>query len=211
VKRINVSLDTLDPDKFHAITRWGDLDKVLEGIDAAQARRAEDQDQRGGAEGRQRGRDRPDALGARPRHGPDADRDHAAGRDRRRPDRPVSAAVARARAARTSASRWTDILTAPAGRRAMCEVKETGGRLGFITPMTHNFCEELQPRAADLHRHALYVPRPGGCRRSARAAAGLGGRRACSHAAIDEAIARKPKGHDFVIDRRPGGPPSRAT
>src|SRR5580700_7902841 len=37
VKRINVSLDTLDPDKFRAITRWGDLDKVLAGIDAAQA------------------------------------------------------------------------------------------------------------------------------------------------------------------------------
>jgi len=37
VKRINVSLDTLDPDKFRAITRWGELDKVLAGIDAAQA------------------------------------------------------------------------------------------------------------------------------------------------------------------------------
>src|SRR5215469_8881071 len=37
VKRINVSLDTLDPDKFREITRWGDLDKVLAGIDAAQA------------------------------------------------------------------------------------------------------------------------------------------------------------------------------
>src|SRR5690242_16910013 len=37
VKRINVSLDTLDPDKFRAITRWGELDKVIAGIDAAQA------------------------------------------------------------------------------------------------------------------------------------------------------------------------------
>ncbi len=37
VKRVNVSLDTLDPDKFRAITRWGELDKVLAGIDAAQA------------------------------------------------------------------------------------------------------------------------------------------------------------------------------
>src|SRR5262252_9354866 len=37
VKRINVSLDTLDPDKFRAITRWGEIDKVLSGIDAAQA------------------------------------------------------------------------------------------------------------------------------------------------------------------------------
>src|ERR1700745_2795891 len=37
VRRVNVSLDTLDPAKFRAITRWGDLDKVLAGIDAAQA------------------------------------------------------------------------------------------------------------------------------------------------------------------------------
>src|SRR4028119_135491 len=37
VKRINVSLDTLDPDKFRRITRWGELDKVIAGIDAAQA------------------------------------------------------------------------------------------------------------------------------------------------------------------------------
>src|SRR5436309_1094352 len=37
VKRINVSLDTLDPDKFRAITRWGDLGNVLTGIDAALA------------------------------------------------------------------------------------------------------------------------------------------------------------------------------
>src|SRR5690242_21314123 len=37
VERINVSLDTLDPDKFRAITRWGDLDKVIAGVDAAQA------------------------------------------------------------------------------------------------------------------------------------------------------------------------------
>ena len=37
VRRINVSLDTLDKDKFRAVTRWGDLDKVMAGIDAAQA------------------------------------------------------------------------------------------------------------------------------------------------------------------------------
>src|SRR5262245_14904414 len=37
VKRINISLDTLDPDKFRAVTRWGELDKVLAGVDAAQA------------------------------------------------------------------------------------------------------------------------------------------------------------------------------
>ena len=40
VRRINVSIDTLDPDKFRELTRWGDLDQVMRGIDAAQAGRA---------------------------------------------------------------------------------------------------------------------------------------------------------------------------
>ncbi len=86
-------------------------------------------------------RSRPDALGAWPRLRPDADRDHADGRDRRRPHRPVSAAVARARAPERAASRSKTSPTAPAARPAMSSVRETGGRLGFITPMTHNFCE----------------------------------------------------------------------
>ena len=84
-------------------------------------------------------------------------------------------------------------------------VKETGGRLGFITPMTHNFCESCnrvrltctgtlsmclgQEDAADL-------------RAPLRASEG----NALLNAAIDEAIGRKPKGHDFVIDRRHNRP-----
>ena len=67
------------------------------------------------------------------------------------------------------------------------------------------FLRKLQPRAADLHRHALHVPRPGRCRRPARAASRLGRQRAVSRA-IDEAIFRKPKGHDFIIDRRHNQP-----
>ena len=59
----------------------------------------------------------------------------------RRPHRPVSAAVAGAGAAARAAGRWRTSPTGPAARRAMCEVAETGGRLGFITPLTHNFCE----------------------------------------------------------------------
>ena len=70
VKRVNVSLDTLDPEKFRAITRWGELDKVLAGIDAAQDAGLPRQDQRRRAQGRQRGRDPGhDRMGAWPRHG----------------------------------------------------------------------------------------------------------------------------------------------
>ena len=91
------------------------------------------------------------------------------------------------------------------------QVQETGGRLGFITPLTHNFCESCnrvrltctgtlymclgQEDAADLRAPLA--------RRAADDAA--------LSAAIDEAIARKPKGHDFVIDRRRSNPPSPAT
>ena len=81
------------------------------------------------------------------------------------------------------------------------KVAETGGRLGFITPLTHNFCESCnrvrltctgtlfmclgQEDAADL-------------RTPLRASEGNG----LLDAAIIEAISRKPKGHDFIIDRR---------
>ena len=121
MKRVNVSIDTLDPDKFRRITRWGDLAKVLAGIDAAQAAGLKvkinavalkdvNEDEI----------ESPHRMGPWARHGPDADRGHAAGRDRRAPHRPVPAAVDGARAARWRATRWTISPTAPAARRAMC-------------------------------------------------------------------------------------------
>ncbi len=107
VRRVNVSMDTLDPDKFRQLTRWGDLDQVMRGLDAAQRRRARHQDQRGGAARRQRRRvRRADPLEPWPRHGPDPDRGHADGRDRRRgAARPVPAAVAGAHQHRAASSR----------------------------------------------------------------------------------------------------------
>ncbi len=83
VRRINVSLDTLDPAKFRAITRWGDLDKVLGGIEAARAAGLAVK-----------------IMGARQGHGADADRGHADGRHRRRAHRPICPLVAAARAPR---------------------------------------------------------------------------------------------------------------
>ena len=99
VERINVSLDTLDPDKFRAITRWGDLEQGAGRHRRRAGRRPQGQDQRGRAQGRQRGRARrPGGLGARPRHGHHHHRGDAARRHRRGPARPISAAVDRARA-----------------------------------------------------------------------------------------------------------------
>ena len=99
VERINVSLDTLDAEKFRAITRWGDLGKVLGGIDAAQAAglkvkinavalKGVNEDEIGSLA----------RMGARPRHGSHDHRGDAARRYRRRPPRSVSAAVDGARA-----------------------------------------------------------------------------------------------------------------
>ena len=100
VKRINVSIDTLDPDKFRRITRWGELAKSCRGS-TPRRRRPQGQDQHRGAERRERGRDRnASRMGAWARHGPDAHRGHAARRDRRAAHRPVSAALHGARTAR---------------------------------------------------------------------------------------------------------------
>ena len=106
------------------------------------------------------------------------------------------------------AERYTleDIDYRTGGPARYVRVKETGGRLGFITPLTHNFCESCNRVRAHLHRHALSCASarrtPPTCARRCAP------RRAtsCSHAAIDEAIARKPKGHDFIIDRRHNRP-----
>ena len=89
-------------------------------------------------------------------------------------------------------------------------VAETGGRLGFITPMTHNFCESCN-RVRLTCTGTLYM-----CLGQEDAADLRGPLRASEaddllHAAIDNAIARKPKGHDFVIDRRHSAPPCPAT
>ena len=98
VRRINVSLDTLDPAKFKQITRWGDIAKTLEGIDAAQAAGLKVKINAVALKDfNDRGNSRPDALGAWARHGPDTHRNHAARRNLRGPHRPISAAQPDAR------------------------------------------------------------------------------------------------------------------
>jgi cyclic pyranopterin phosphate synthase len=201
VKRINVSLDTLDPDKFHRITRWGDLGKVMTGLDAAQAAGLkvkintvalkgvnEDETERlmEWAHGRGMGITLIEVM-------PLGDIEAS------RLDQFLPLSVVRARLS----GRYTldDLDERSGGPARYVRVKETGGTLGFITPMTHNFCESCnrvrvtctgqlfmclgQEDAADL-RTPLRVSE--GNERLERT--------------IVEAIGRKPKGHDFIIDRR---------
>ena len=103
---------------------------------------------------------------------------------------------------RSLAERWTldDLAERTGGPARYVGVKETGGKLGFITPLTHNFCESCN-RVRLTCTGTLYM-----CLGQEDAADLRAPLRARSsdellYAAIDEAIGRKPKGHDFVIDR----------
>ena len=201
VGRINVSLDTLRPDRFKAITRWGELGQVVAGIDAAE--RAGLKVKLNAVAMKGVNEDEFDDL-IRFAHGrgfdltlietmPLGDIDG----DRTQQFLPLS--IVRARLM----EHWTleDIAYRSGGPARYVKVKETGGRLGFITPMTHNFCESCN-RVRLTCTGTLYM-----CLGQEDAADLRTPLRASSddgllNGAIDEAISRKPKGHDFVIDRR---------
>jgi len=205
VRRINVSLDTLDPTKFTAITRWGNLDQVLDGLAAAK---------RAGLAVKI------NTVALKGINDDELDSMLAwcgeCGFDltfievmpmgeigAQRIDQYLPLSMVRAKLA----ERWTlnesDYHTG--GPARYVEVAETGQKLGFITPLTHNFCESCnrvrltctgtlymclgQEDAADL-RTALRASDDDGV---------------LEHA-IREAITRKPKGHDFIIDRRRNQP-----
>jgi cyclic pyranopterin phosphate synthase len=206
VRRINVSIDTLDPTKFAEITRWGRLEQVMEGLAAADAAglkvkintvalRGVNEDELS------------DIVGWCGTRGYDVTFIEVMplgeiGGDARL-DQYLPLSMVRAALKRRYTLDETDYSTGGPARYAVC--RETGGRVGFITPLTHNFCESCnrvrltctgtlymclgQEDAADL-RTPLRDSDDDGLLMDA----------------IDEAIGRKPKGHDFIIDRRRHGP-----
>ena len=202
MRRINVSLDTLDPERFARLTRWGRLDQVLAGIFAARdaglhvkinavALRHENEDEFD------------TMLEWCGRNGFDLCLIETMPMGEIGPDRsdqylPLSLVRARLR------QRWTldetDYRTG--GPARYVTVRETGHRLGFITPLTHNFCEDCN-RVRLTVTGTLYM-----CLGQDDAADLRGPLRRGDdlQVAIAEAISRKPKGHDFVIDRRTHGP-----
>jgi cyclic pyranopterin phosphate synthase len=202
VRRINVSLDTLDPERFAAITRWGRLDQVLAGVEAARqaglgikinvvALKGVNDEEfvRLASWCGERGYDIT-FIEVMPMG------EIGAGE---RLDQYLPLSIVRAKLREAFTLEDIDYRTGGPARYARC--RETGGRIGFITPLTHNFCESCnrvrltctgtlfmclgQEDAADL-RTPLRASMDDGA----------------LNAAIDEAISRKPKGHDFVIDRR---------
>ena len=201
VKRINISLDTRDAVKFREITRWGDLTKVLDGIDAADAaglkikintvalkdvNSDEIADLMQWAHGR--GFDFT-LIETMPLGDIDGDR----------MDQYLPLSLVRARLARDFTLEESDYRTG--GPARYVRVAETGGRLGFITPLTHNFCESCN-RVRLTCTGTLYMCLGLNDAADLRAPLRASDDDALLHRAIDEAIARKPKGHDFVIDRR---------
>ena len=207
VRRINVSLDTLDADKFAAITRWGKFDKVMDGLAAAKraglaikinmvALKGINEDEIDGML-RWCGDEGYDLtlIETMPMGEIDGDRN----------DQYLPLSVVRGRLAET----WSlsDIDYKTGGPARYMAVAETGGRLGFITPLTHNFCESCN-RVRLTCTGTLYM-----CLGQDDAADLRAPLRAseCDDAlvaAIHEAIGRKPKGHDFIIDRRSGTRPA---
>jgi cyclic pyranopterin phosphate synthase len=201
VRRINISLDTLKPDRFKAITRWGNFDQVMAGIDAADAAGLEIKINAVALKGVNE--DEIEDL-LRFAHGRGFDltliETMPMGEiDGDRTDQYLPLSVVRARL--LDKFTLTDIPYRTGGPARYVEVKETGGRLGLITPMTHNFCESCN-RVRLTCTGTLYMclgqEDAADLRAPMRASADD---RALSDA-IDAAISRKPKGHDFVIDRR---------
>ena len=201
VRRINVSLDTLDAAKFKAITRWGELSQVTEGLAAADkaglhvkinavALKGVNEDEIGElirfAHGR--GYDLT-LIETMPLGDIDGDRT----------EQFLPLSLVRARLLDTFT--LTDIPYKTGGPARYVEVKETGGRLGFITPMTHNFCESCN-RVRLTCTGTLFMCLGQEDAADLRAPLRASVDDAALMAAIDEAISRKPKGHDFVIDRR---------
>jgi cyclic pyranopterin phosphate synthase len=205
VKRVNVSLDTLSADRFREITRWGALDKVLGGIDTAQAAGLKVKINAVALKGFNEDEFVPMIRWA---HGRGMDITFIEVMplgeiDGDRIDQYLP--LSQMRANLMGEFTLEESRHATGGPARYFDVRETGGRIGFITPLTHNFCESCnrvrltctgtlfmclgQEDAMDLRKPL----------RASESDDAL-------MQAIDRAIARKPKGHDFIIDRTTRGP-----
>ena len=205
VRRINVSLDTRDADKFAAITRWGRLDQVMAGIMAAKAAGLAVKINMV-------------ALKGVNEHEVDSMLDWCGGNgfdlclietmplgeiDGDRLDQYLPLSLVRQRLA----ANWTltDTPYKTGGPARYMDVAETGTRIGFITPLTHNFCESCN-RVRLTCTGTLFMCLGQEDAADLRAPLRAGADDAALEDAVRAAIARKPKGHDFIIDRQHNRP-----
>jgi cyclic pyranopterin phosphate synthase len=201
VRRVNVSLDTLDPAIFAAVTRWGRLDQVLDGIFAARAAGLAVKINAVALRGVNE--DGFDAMLAWcGTHRLDLCLIETMplgeiGTSRADQYLPLSRLRSQMR------QRWTltETTYSTGGPARYFDVAETGTRIGFITPMTHNFCESCN-RVRLTCTGTLYMCLGQDHAADFRGLLRAGAGEATLQAAILAAIARKPRGHDFIIDRR---------
>lgn len=203
VRRVNVSLDTLLPDLFERLTRRGDLSKVLGGIEAAAS--AGLQIKINMVALRDINDDEIPSM-IRWAHGrgfdltlietmPLGEITGGHGRHHLRLDR----------VRERLAENWTltEIAHQSGGPARYLHIAETGGRLGLITPLSHNFCESCN-RVRVTCTGTLYLCLGQEESVDLRAPLRQSDDDATFHAALDRGIAIKPKGHDFVVDRDHG-------
>ena len=201
VRRINVSLDTLDPDKFARITRRREFERVMSGIDAAQQAGLAVKINTVALKGTNDG----EAVEmVRWAHGRGMDLTFIEmmplGEDfGRKPDEFLSLRDLRLRLEQEFT--LTPLGLNTGGPARYDAVAETGGRIGFITPLTHNFCESCN-RVRVTCTGTLFMCLGQNDATDLRAPLRQSPWDDTLHQAIDEAIARKPKGHDFIADRQ---------
>ncbi|HXW72761.1 MAG TPA: GTP 3',8-cyclase MoaA [Methylocella sp.] len=205
VRRVNVSLDTLDPIKYRAITRWGDHARVMAGIDAAQAAGLAVKINMVALKDANEAEIIPMLQWA---HGRGFDLTlievmplGAIEAERTSQFLPLDEVEAQLRERFTL--RETGYRTG--GPARYVRVEETGGRLGFITPLTHNFCESCN-RIRITCTGTLYMCLGQNDAADLRSPLRASPSDELLHEALDAAIARKPKGHDFIIGRKQARP-----
>jgi cyclic pyranopterin phosphate synthase len=210
VRRLNVSLDSLDPEVFRRVTRGGDLGQVIAGIDAAQAAglkvkintvalKGDNADQIPDMVQWAHGRGLDLTLIETMPMG-DIDQD--------RTDQYLS--LGRVRAELESFWTLEPLAEQTAGPARYFRVAQTGGKLGFITPLSHTFCESCN-RVRVTCTGTLYMCLGQDDQADLRAPLRQDPTDASLIAAIREALTRKPKGHDFHIERRGAAPAVRRT
>lgn len=205
MKRINVSLDSLDPDRFAGIARWGRIEPVLDGISAAKAAGLSIKINMVALKGVND--DEFDGMirwcGARGFDLTLIETMPLGEIDGRRNEQYLPLSQVR----RDLGRRWTldetDYRTG--GPASYVTIRETGQRLGFITPLSHNFCEACN-RVRLTCTGTLYMCLGQDDAADLRAPLRASADDRLLEAAIRAAIDRKPRGHDFMADRLDRGP-----
>lgn len=202
VKRVNVSIDTLDPEKFTEITRWGKLENVLRGIESAANSGLKIKLNTVALRGTN-DNELPNMVKWAGKQGFDITIIEVMPMGDIGAENRVSQYLPLSMVRSSLSEHFTlrDIDYKTGGPARYVEVEETGTKIGFITPLTHNFCESCN-RVRLTCTGTLYM-----CLGQEDAAdlktplRNSEGDDALT-TAIQEAISRKPKGHDFIIDRR---------